>query len=266
MTSSAPPEMTNQAQPESAPVAQNQQQGLPPTGLQQQLQSINSLYQGVQSAQGGFNVQQQQFQQAQNQAGGATLQVGPGGSSSLDQMARNMAQQYGMPIGAGRLVDENGNFLVSPAQLADASGGTMTQGEAAAQMNYISQALARRQNEERRAQGIAALEQGLGLVQSNARGSLAAMTSGYYQSLAGAYMDPNQQVEAQDFSFYIQQEQLEIQQELMRRQEKLAKKQARGQFLGGIGLGIAGFATGNISAGIAGAGMASGSAGGTGWF
>lgn len=269
-----PPQQQQQSmQPQPNPGAQQQQQGLPPTGLQQQLNSLNQFYSQVQTAgQGtpgmgglGFNVRGQQFGAAQAQADQGALQDDVEiGSSSLDAMARNLAQRYGMPIGRGRLVDDYGNFLVTPQQLADASGGAVTMGEAAAQMNYISGALARRQNEEQQQKGIAAIQTGLGQVQSRGRGSLAAMMSGYYQDMADLYA--NQEYEAADFSYYIQREQLDIQQELQRRAEKLAKKQARGQFVAGVGLTVAGIFTGNVAAVGAGVSMAGGSAGQTGWF
>lgn len=274
--SSVPPPPGGQQQPmqpSANPGAQQQAQGLPPTGLQQQLNSLNEFYSNVQQAgQGtpgmgglGFNVRQQQFGSAQAQADqGALDEDVQIGSSSLDAMARNLAQRYGMPIGRGRLVDEYGNFLVTPQQMADASGGAVTMGEAAAQMNYISGALARRQNEEQQQKGIAAIQTGLGQVQSRGRGSLAAMMSGYYQDMADLYA--NQEYEAADFSYYIQREQLDIQQELQRRAEKLAKKQARAQFVAGVGLTVAGIFTGNVAAVGAGVSMAGGSAGQTGWF
>lgn len=276
MTSTAPP-MMNQEQgagpsPTPPQAAQQQQQGLPPTGLQQQMNSLNQLYQQVQTAgQGvkgmgrmGFDPRQQQFAQAQE--GGQELEQAdlPMGSTSLDQMARNLAQRYGLPIGRGRLVDESGNFLYTPQQLADASGGSVTMGEAAAQMNYISQALTRRQNEQQQQKGIAALQAGLGQVQSRGRGSLASMMSGYYQDIADMYA--NQEYEAADFSYYIQKEQQMIAQELQRRQEKLQKKQARNQAIMGIGLTVAGIATGNVGLTAYGASAAVGGASGAGWF
>jgi hypothetical protein len=90
------------------------------------------------------------------------------------------------------------------------------------------------------------------------------MQSGFYQDLADLYS--NQQYEAADFSYWIQKEQLDMQSELQRRAEKLAKKQARGQFIGGLALGTAGLFTGNFALAAGGYGQAAGSAGGTGWF
>jgi hypothetical protein len=188
--------------------------------------------------------------------------------TSLDQTARNLAQRYGLPIGNGRLVDDQGNFLYTPQQLADASGGAVTMGEAAAQMNYIGQALQRQQTEQANEQSLAALETGLGQVQSRGRGSLAGMMSGYYQDIANLYQHAVDRgdYESADFSYYIQKEQLDIQQDLIRRQEKLAKKQARFGVLGGVAMTAIGFGTGNVGVGLAGVSQATGSAGGTGWF
>lgn len=272
-SSTVPPTEQQQSAGQTPQPAQAQQQGLPPTGLQQQLASLNQFYSQVKTAgQGqkgmgglGFDPKAQQFGAAQAQMGqGAIEQDAEIGSTSLDAMARNLAQRYGMPIGRGRLVDDSGNFLMTPQQIADASGGSVSLGEAAAQMNYISQAVTRRQNEQQQQKGISALQAGLGQVQSRGRGSLAAMMSGYYEGIADLYA--NQEYEAADFSYYIQKEQLDIQQELQRRAEKLAKKQARGQFIGGIGLTVASIFTGNVAGVAAGVGMTAGSAGSTGWF
>lgn len=251
--------------------AQQQAQGLPPTGLQQQLASLNDLYGQVQNAQTsmggiGFDVRQQQFQAAQSAGPQDMTADTQMGSTSLDQMARNLAQRYGMPVGRGRIVDENGNMLLNPQQLADASGGAMSLGEAAAFSNYISQAVTDRQRKEVREQGVAALQTGLGQVQSNARGSLASMQSGLYQSLAEQYNVMADDYEATDYSYFIQKEQQEIQMELMRRAEEMQKKQARMQAFTGAGMMIGGFASGNIGMGIGGAGMmAGGAAGGWNW-
>lgn len=269
MSSIPPPQQSQPGQGEAgpAPTSQQSQQGLPPTGLQMQLQSLNSYYSSVQNQRGGmgFDPRQQQFGAAQAQSDqGAMGQDMEFGSTSLDAMARNMAQRYGMPIGRGRLVDDSGNFLMTPQQIADASGGSVTLGEAAAQMNYISSALTRRQNEEQQQKGLAALQTGLGQVQSRGRGSMAALMSGYYQDIADLYS--NQEYEAADFSYYIQKEQLDIQQEMQRRAERMAKKQARGQLIAGIGITVASLFTGNLAGVAAGGSMAAGAAGNTGWF
>lgn len=253
-----------------APATQQQQQGLPPTGLQQQLNSLNSFYSSVGGAtmgEGGpgigYNVHEQQFQQSQ-QSGSQQLGARGGMGSSLDEIARNMAQRFGMAIGRGRLVDESGNFLYTPKQLADASGGALTMGEAAANMNYISQALTKKQNEQQQALGIAAIQTGLGQVQSRGRGSLAVMMSGQYEALADLYS--NQQYESADFSYYIQREQMDIAQELQRRQEEMVRKQAQGAFWTGVGTTIVGLYTGNLGLVAGGAAQVGGSVGQTGYF
>jgi len=249
--------------------------GLPPTGLQQQLNSLNSYYTQVQnariaSAQGGmnnigFDVRAHQFGNAESMGMGAELeQDAEIGSTSLDAMARNLAQRYGMPVGRGRIVDEYGNFLMTPQQMADASGGSLTLGEAAAQMNYISSALTRRQNEDQQSKGMAALQAGLGQVQSRGRGSLAAMMSGYYQDIADLYA--NKEYEAADFSYYIEKEKLDIEAELRRRAEKKAKQQSRSGFVVGLAMTVASLYTGNVAGAAAGVSMVASSYEGTGWF
>jgi len=250
------------------PGGQQKAGGLPPTGIDQQMASLQGFYNAVQNVEGiGFDPRMQQFEAASAMGAGANLPgtgKGPTGSTDLNTLARTLADSYGLPIGGGQLVDPSGNFLMTPDQLAAASGGAVTQGEAAAKMNYIAEALQRQQQQQEMKKSEAALQTGLGLVQSNARGSLAAMQSGMYEGLANLYQ--NQQHEAADFSYFIQQEQLQIQQELMRRAEDLAKKQARGAFIGGV-LGAAGsLLTGNPMGAFMAAGAIGQSAGGTGWF
>lgn len=134
-------------------------------------------------------------------------------------------------------------------------------GMAAAKMNYISQAIANQQNREQQTKAIAAVSQGYGLVQSRARCSLAAMQSPFLQDIADLYA--NQEHEAADFTFFIEEERMRIQQELSRRADKRAKKQARANTIVGIaGLVLAPF-TGGATLGLA-AGLTS--AGETGWF
>lgn len=261
MSSSTIPQINQQGANRLSGAAGGQnrpQQGLPPTGLQQQLNSLNNLY-GA-STQAGYDPRQAQFgnEPMPNQGAGQM------GSTSLDQLARNLATRYGLPVGRGRIVDDAGNFLFTPDQLAKSSGGAVTMGDAAAQMNYISQALAQHQQRESEKKGLAALQTGLGLVQSRGRGSLAAMQSGYYQDIAQLYA--NQEFEAADFSYYIQKEQLQIQQALQARQEKMAKKQSRFGTIAGIGLGITGLLTGNPMLAVGGFSSAAGNASQTGWF
>lgn len=236
-------------------------QALPPTGLDQQLTSLNQSYAGIASAMGGFDPRREQM------TGGLAADIGPGastqlGSTNIQQLAQSLAQNYGLAIGRGNIVDAQGNFLVTPDQLASASGDTV--GEASAKMNYIAQAISRQQTEQKQQQGIAAIQTGLGQVQQRGRGSLASLQTGLYQDLADLYS--NQEYEAADFSYFIQKEQMDMANELMRRQEKLAKKQSRSGFLGGVGQGVLGAFTGNWGMVASGIGQAFGNAGGTGWF
>lgn len=261
---------------------QYRQQRLNTTGLQRQLAALDEQYANVRSARLpggtaggiggvfaseniGFDVRDWQKQQALQQ-GTADLsgQQVRRGSGTLDQMAKNMAQRYGLPIGRGRLVDEFGNFLLTPEQIADASGGQLSMGEAASIMGLISRGIARQQNVEQQKRGIAAIQTGLGQVQQRGRGSLASMQTGLYQDLADLHA--NQQWEAHDFSSWIEREQQEIAMELERRAQQRMEEGARGQFLTGVGLAVAGIATGNVGLIVTGGGMAGGAAGGTGWF
>jgi hypothetical protein len=243
----------------SAPGMQ-QTQGLPPTGIQQQLSSLNQMYSGVQGMRGGvgYDVRQAQFQQGQQQQGqGGLQQQRMGGSTSLDALAKSLAQNYGLAIGRGRLVDEHGTMLMTPDQMANASGGAETLGSAAVKMQYISQAVKNYQTEQAQQKGIAAIQTGLGQVQQRGRGSLASMQSGMYQDLADLYS--NQQYASADFSYWVQKEQADIQANLMRRQEKLAKRQG---YLG-MAMGVGMMAAGNYAGGAA---MVAGGAQGAGWF
>lgn len=258
-----PPAATATPTPQQGP-------GLPPTGLQAQLQSLNSYYEQVSGAQTqtgqgargvGFDVNEQQFGAQSGQLAGPQQAQG---STSLNNLARSLAQSYGLPIGRGNIVDENGNFLVTPQQLADASGGQTTMGEAAAMMNQIGQAMSRQQNEQQQKLGIGAIQAGIGQIQSRGRGSLAALQSGMYQDMADLYS--NQEYEAADFSFWIQKEQRDIETELQRRAEKKQKKAARIGAVTGVIMVGAGLATGNVGLVGAGAGQVSGNAAGTGWF
>lgn len=238
-----------------------QGQGLPPTGIQQQLNSLNQSYQAAQGGYGmrkaGVDIRQEQFNQAQGSPGQGALQGQRMGSTSLDQLGRQLAQSYGLSIGRGQLVDENGNMLMTPDQIAGASGGSETLGSAAVKLQYISQAIAKQQNEQAQKQGLAAIQTGLGQVQSRGRGSLAAMQSGMYQDMADLYA--NKQYEAADFSYFVQKEQQDIALHIQARQEKLARRQARA----GVITGVAMMAAGNY---VSGGAMVAGNAGGTGWF
>ncbi len=266
MTSTEVPPQQQQAAQQPAMPSQsvpNQVPPTPPTGIDQQLAGLNQQYEAVRNMPGvGYDERTRQIQMAQQQ--GAELPPPQGASTNLNSLARSLAENYGLPLGRGPIVDERGNFLVTPDQLAAASGGTQTVGEAAAKMNYIADAIAARQTEQSQDKAVAALQTGLGQVQSRGRGSLAAMQSGFYQNLAQLYA--NQEYDAADFSYFIQKEQLDMQNEILRRQEDLAKKQARGGVITGLGLGIAGIATGNPALAAGGFTSAGGQVANTGWF
>lgn len=278
-------------------------QGLPPTGLQKQLAGINSYYDAVQSAKMnmagaqtslggmtsagekniGFDPYEHQYQQFQQQGGEQLFaaQVGttPGqaeqeasaqgraatGGTNLNQMARSLAEDYGLPIGRGDLVDEYGNFKVTPDQLAAASGGSETLGSAAVKMNYISDAIARKTNEDRKQAGIQTMQMGLGQLSSRARGSLAQVQSGMYQALAQQYQ-ASADYEGADFSYYILKEKQDIEAELQRRQEKQLKRQARTNTIMGVVNVAAGAYSGNIGQTVQGVGQVASSYEETGWF
>ena len=239
------PAATGAPAPAPAPTPQTQTpaQGLPPTGIDQQLATVNATAAGatanMQMAGGGG------AQPPQGQPAGAT----PGGSTSIQQLARNLAQQYQLPIGRGNLVDENGNFLQTPDQLAKAGGaegGYGGLGEAmsstAAKMNFISSAIANQQNREQQTKARAAISTGLGQVQERGRGSLASLQTGLYQDLADLYA--NEEYEAADFSYFIQQGMINEAQTRAHRSRKSARKTARIQAIGSAVGGVAKIAGG----------------------
>lgn len=224
---------------------------LPPTGLEQQLSKLKTGYQNIQGlANIGFDPEQWQFQQAQ--AGQTQLQgQSTQGATSLQAYANNLAKNYGLNV-SGNLFDENGVPLMTPEQLANASGGTETLGTASAKMQYIADAISRKQTEEAQQHAQESLQAGVGLVQSRARGSLAAMQSGFYQQMASQYA--NQEYEAADFNFWIQLEKQRLEEELRRKEIAYRKRKATGQIVTGSLYAIGGIATGNVA--LAGYGIA----------
>lgn len=179
--------------------------GLPPTALQMQMASLNDSY--AQAQQGGG----MQAFGAGYQTGGPLMVEGAGGTgdlgqgqfarTSLQDMAERLAKGYGLQFGRGSLVDTEGNFLQTPDQLAGAGGEMDT---IAAQMNRIAQAINDRQVEMQQNKATAALQAGAGQIQQRGRGSLAAMQSNFYQSMAANYTNPNLLPEQADFSYWIQ--------------------------------------------------------------
>jgi hypothetical protein len=217
------------------------QQPLNQTGLQAQLATVN-----------------QQNQQTAQATLGPPLALTPGaapqapaapdagtGSNNVQQLAQRLAQGYGLAVGKDNIVDEQGNFLMTPDQMAASSG--MAPADAAASMQYLSQAISRQQNEQQQALGVAALQTGLGQVQSNARGSLAAMQSGFYQGLADMYS--NKEYASADFSYFIQRDKEAAATALNKAQQKQAEKtDVWGAVIGGAAAG--GAIGGPIGAGI----------------
>lgn len=253
----AVPPQQNPQQPSGAPApapSQPQTPTLPPTGLQQSLASIQQMQaqaqsQGIQTAQAGST--------PLPGVSGAT-----GSTTSIQSLVDKLQSQYGLSVGRGSLFDDEGNPQMTPEQVADASGGAETMGTAAAKMNMIADAISNRKTQEAQGRAQDALAAGAGLVQSRARGSLAALQSGLYQNMANLYA--NQEYEAADFNFYIQREQQMIEAEYRRKAEEKQKKSARfGSIVGAIGLIAAPF-TGGATLGIAAQGL--GQVGNTGWI
>jgi len=184
--------------------------GLPPTGLAMQMSSMNE------------QIEQSRLQEEQTAMGSMwepdpATSLGPtpvdttGGAdrgvaqSSLRDLAEKMARGYGLNFSRGSLVDDQGNFMMTPDQLA--AGGDL--GDTAANMNRIAQAINDQKIQMQQDKATAALQAGAGLLQKRGRGSLAALQSNFYQNMAAVYTDPNLLPEQQDFSFWIQKEQMD---------------------------------------------------------
>lgn len=197
---------------------------LPPTALQMQMSAMSQQFEEGQ--------QQRQAMGSQMGSMGAGMDTGgptfiepmtggrdPGdrsgdyGRTGLRDMAEQLARNYGLNFGRGSLVDTEGNFLQTPDQLARLTGGAGDPGlgmsDVAAKMNYVAQAINERKIERRQNSAEAAINAGLGMVQDRGRGSLAGMMSGFYQQIAAIYRDPNLMPEQQDFSYWIQKEQMD---------------------------------------------------------
>jgi len=188
--------------------------GLPPTALSMQMQSMNDQYQQAQQA-----AQSKFVGPIPGSAGPVPLDTATPdpqqfGQSSLRDMAEKMATQYGLDFSRGSLVDEEGNFQMTPDQLA--AGGDLS--DTAANMNRIAQAINDQRVQMQQDKATAALQAGAGLLQKRGRGSLAALQSNFYQAMAANYTNPNLLPEQQDFSYWIQKDQME-EAELDREQE-----------------------------------------------
>lgn len=250
-----------------SPPGQPQQQtatpGLPPTGLQQQLSSMQRQYSAYSKARipglGNIGVDvnanaggNQQSLRAGltgsqgGQAGQAGNQPGaslPQGQTSLQALAQRLASSYGLSVGRDQLVDASGNFNFTPDQIAKASGGADTMGTAAAKMNYIASAIQKQQTEGNMKKSEAALQAGLGVVSKRGRGSAVEQQQQFYSGLANLYQ--NQDYEAADFSYFIQKEKQDIEQQMMRKAEKLTKSKAKAGFWGGVAMTGINLAAGN---------------------
>lgn len=218
-------------------------QALPPTGLQRQVAGMQQTAKPplqIQSAQQGM----------------------PTAQTSLSQLSNSLAQSYGLPIGRDPYFDNQGNPLQTPDQIASQTGQGV--GDVTAKMQLIGDAIQRRQQEQQMKKSEAALQSGIGLVNSRGRGSLATMQSGLYQGLAQLYQ--NQQYEAADFSMFAMNDRFNQTMELERDKVKAAKKGAKGQFIGNILSGGINLAMGNYPGAIGNLAGAANGAGSTGWF
>jgi hypothetical protein len=186
--------------------AQTTTPGLPPTALSMQMTSLNDQYeQQRQSAEaeltsGGPLMFDQGAQQGLHAAPGApkTTEYGHQG---LQDMAEQLARSYGLDFSRGSLIDAQGNFQMTPDQMA---GGSDDVGGIAANMTYVAQAINDWQVDQQQNKATAALQAGMGQIQQRGRGSLAAMQSNFYQQMAANYTDPNLLPEQADFSYWIQ--------------------------------------------------------------
>ena len=264
--------MTSTIQSPPQQQSQPSTQGLPPTGLQQQLASMQQQYQaysqarvaglghvGVDVNAGARGNQASLRGGATQQRGGQAMQAGlEGGGASMTQpgqtslqaLAQRLASSYGLAVGRDSLVDAQGNFNMTPDQIAKASGGADTMGTASAKMNYIASALQRQQQAGDYKKSEAALQAGLGLTGKRQSGSMIQQQQQFYSQLAALYQDQSKTHEAEDFSYFIQKEKMDIESEMMRRAEKLKGKKARSGFWGGLGMTAFNIATGNYGGAI----------------
>lgn len=258
--------------------------GLPPTGLQQQLSSMQEQYQrysqaripglgsiGVDVNAGGAGNQQSLRSGATGAQAGQAMQAGlqgqpgmPQGQTSLQALAQRLASSYGLAVGRDNLVDAQGNFMMTPDQIAKASGGADTMGTAAAKMNYIASAIQKQQTQQNMNKSEAALQAGLGVVSKRGRGSAVEQQQQFYQGLANLYQ--NQDYEAADFSYFIQKEKQDIESEMMRKAEKLSKSKAKAGFWGGLAMTGINIAAGNYAGAVQSGMSAYGSGAEAGYF
>lgn len=223
-------------------------QALPPTGLQRQVAGM------------------QQTTKPPLQIDSAQQQL-PTAQTSLSQLSNALAQSYGLPIGRNPYFDDQGNALQTPDQIAAQTGQGV--GDVSAKMQLIGDAIQRRQQEQQMKKSEAALQSGIGLVNSRGRGSLATLQSGLYQNLAQLYQ--NQQYEAADFSLFAQNDMFKQTMELEKEKVRLAKKGAKSSGIGGIlemAAGIGSMFIPGVGAAVGAPLLAGGAskAAGSGWF
>lgn len=241
MSSIPPPNQEPQQQPGQNP--QPNQSNLPtPASLQQvqqweqQMSAMEQRYNQQTGARYNY-----QYQSPDETAYGPSVPPLTGAAQSVtgaQQLGRQLAERYGI-AGRAPLVDAAGNFNRMP-----------NSADEAAKFQYIGQALANLRAEQNQAQAVAAQQASIGLVQSNARGSLAAMQSGQYQSLAQTYLADTERVASMqpDFSYFIEKEMQERQEKLIRDQMRFQKKQAKYAMWGAIAGAIVGGASGQSMA------------------
>ena len=213
--------------------------GLPPTGLAMQMSSLNEQIEqqrmddeaGGRQAMGahvtrGTPQAPDLFQPDPATSRGPTPIDTTGGAgdrgvgqSSLRDLAEQMARGYGLNFSGGSLVDDQGNFTMTPDQLTELQGEGGDLSDTAANMNRIAQAINDQKIQMQQDKATAALQAGAGLLQKRGRGSLAALQSNFYQNMAAVYTDPNLLPEQQDFSYWIQKEGLEDAEEQRERED-----------------------------------------------
>lgn len=204
-----------------------QQGRIPMSAMLEQLQGQQQRLSQIEER---YGIQHQSAAETAMGAGVPPLEAArQGGAEGVSQLGQQLAERYGV-AGRAPLIDQAGNFTREPAGADEA-----------AKFQYIALALANFQAQQKEQQAQAARAAGIGLVQQRGRGSLATLTSGGYESLAGGYERQVERVTSMqpDFSYYIEKEMLERQEAIVEKQLKMQKKQGKYGFIGGIlGAGI----------------------------
>lgn len=243
-----PQQQQQQPQPQPGGMPQAPSGGGMLTGLARQVQSRRLQAQRGMVASVGQQLQQgeAQFGIASGRAAPGAQQAQPGGASptsSVNNMALQLARSYGLPIGSsGQMVDQYGNITYQPQ-----SEDEMIK------LQMVSDAIYNRQVQESHARGVAAQTAGMGLVRQRGRGSLALMQSGMYQNLASLYA--NQEFQQADYTLMIQSEQLKRAERIQAERAREAKKSRLGGSIGSIIGGAAGLIIGGPAGGMIGTGL-----------